>query len=103
MLDIKDEKNGVSFHVSVLPKSSKNMIMGEHAGALKVKLTAAPVDNAANKLCVTFLAKTLGVSKSSLEIISGHTARNKHLIVRCTGKDEMESVRNRLLALAVEK
>ena len=103
MLEIRDEKEGVSFHVSVLPKSSRNMISGIHDGALKIKLTAAPVDNAANKLCISYLSKCLKVSKSSIEIISGHTGRNKHLLIRCSDKgdktDEKMAIRQRVQAL----
>ena len=47
-----------------------------------IKLTAPPVDNAANKMCIQFLSKTLGVPKSSMEILSGHRARKKHILVR---------------------
>ena len=64
------------------PRSAKNTIVGLHDDALKLKLTAAPVDNAANKMCVKFLAKTLGVSKSQVEIISGHTSRTKQILLR---------------------
>ena len=74
------------FRIYVQPKSSKNVIAGLHADplkgdALKVKITAPPVDGAANTMCIKFFAKLLGVSKSSLEIVSGHTARTKRLRV----------------------
>jgi uncharacterized protein (TIGR00251 family) len=58
------------------------MIAGSHVGALKIKLTAPPVDNAANKMCLKFLAESLKVSKSSLEIIAGHTSRHKQILLR---------------------
>jgi uncharacterized protein len=58
------------------------MIAGQHGDALKIKLTAPPVDGAANKMCVQYLAKFLKVPKSSIEIISGHTSRTKRLLVR---------------------
>ena len=107
MLDIREEKGSVVFKVFVLPKSSRNMISGEHDGALKVKLTAAPVDNAANKLCIAYLSKCLHVSKSSLEITAGHTGRNKQLRVTCPGKGdeqvEKNDIRNRIMGLLMEK
>lgn len=107
MLDMKDEKEGVAFPVFVLPKSSKNMISGLHNGAIKLKLTAPPVDNAANKLCVAFLAKSLKVSKSSIEILSGHTGRNKQLLVKCPGKMdvalEKAEIKAKILGLLEEK
>ena len=82
MLSITERGDGLAFKVRVQPKSARNEIVGLHDDALKVKLTAPPVDGAANKACVAFLAKTLGVSKSSLEIVSGHKDRNKVVSVR---------------------
>ena len=82
MLSIREHPEGITFKISVQPRSAKNMIVGLHDDALKIKLTAAPVDNAANKLCVKFLAKRLGVSKSQVEIISGHTSRTKQVLLR---------------------
>jgi uncharacterized protein (TIGR00251 family) len=58
------------------------MITGVHEGAVKIKLTAPPVDNAANRMCLKFLAKSLGVSKSSLEIKAGHSSRHKQILLR---------------------
>jgi uncharacterized protein YggU (UPF0235/DUF167 family) len=58
------------------------MIAGQHGDALKIKLTAPPVDDAANKMCVQYLAKWLKVPKSSIKIISGHTSRTKRLLLR---------------------
>ncbi|MBU1171578.1 MAG: DUF167 domain-containing protein [Proteobacteria bacterium] len=107
MLDMKDEKEGVSFQVFVLPKSSRNMVSGLHNGAMKLKLTAPPVDNAANKLCIAYLSKCLKVSKSSIEILSGHTGRNKQLFVKCPGRSdaatEKAAIRNKLQELLSEK
>ena len=81
-LKIQEHPEGITFKIFVQPRSAKNMIVGLHDDALKIKLTAPPVDNAANKLCVKFLAKSLGVSKSQVEIISGHTSRNKQILLR---------------------
>jgi uncharacterized protein (TIGR00251 family) len=52
-------------------------------GGLKIRLTAPPVDNSANEALVKFLASELGVSRSQVEIVSGHTSREK--IVRIDG------------------
>jgi uncharacterized protein YggU (UPF0235/DUF167 family) len=57
------------------------MISGLHDEALKIKLTAPPVDNAANRMCLKFLAKCLGVSKSSLKISAGHNSRRKQILL----------------------
>ena len=74
------------------------MIAGRHGDTLKIKLTAPPVDGAANKMCVQYLAKFLKIPKSSLEIISGHTGRTKRILLRYgngknTGGSEQKRIR----------
>ena len=78
---IQKNTNGIVLKVFIQPRSSKNMIAGQHGDALKIKLTAPPVDDAANKMCVQYLAKCLKIPKSSIEIISGHTSRTKRLLL----------------------
>jgi len=82
MLSIRENTQGIIFKVFVQPRSSKNMIVGLHADSLKVKIAAPPVDGAANKMCVKFLAKRLSVSSSSLEIITGHNSRTKTVLLK---------------------
>ncbi|MCL6559468.1 MAG: DUF167 domain-containing protein [Firmicutes bacterium] len=83
MLDIREEKNGVSFKVRVQPRAAKNQVAGLYEGALKIRLTAPPVDGEANEACRAFLAGLLGVTRSQVEIVSGHTGRNK--LIRVEG------------------
>ena len=79
---VRKSPNGVTFKVFVQPRSSKNMISGLYKDSLKIKLMAPPVEGAANKMCIKYLAKCLEVPKSSLEIISGHTSRTKKMLLR---------------------
>ena len=79
--------DGIIFKVYVQPKSSKNVVVGQHRDALKIKLTAPPVDNAANRMCIKFLAQQLDVPKSAIEIIAGHASRHKQVLVRYSGTD----------------
>jgi len=72
----------VTIKIFVQPRSSKNMIAGLHGDAIKIKLTAPPVGGEANKMCVKFLSKCLGVPKSSLKIVSGQTSRTKRILIR---------------------
>ncbi len=74
---------GISLKIHVQPKSSRNRVAGLYGDALKVHLTAPPVEGAANKMCVRFMAECLGVSRAALEILSGHASRTKHLLIRC--------------------
>ena len=102
MIQIRNHPEGVVFDVRVQPRSSKNSIAGDYAGALKIRLTAPPVDNAANRMCITFLAKCLGVSKSSLEIITGHTGRHKQVLLRA-GIQKISKNQYHLLKQRIEK
>jgi uncharacterized protein (TIGR00251 family) len=79
---LRSSPRGTLLDVYVQPKSSKNELVGIHQGSLKVKLTAPPVEGEANKECVRFLAKLLGVPKSSIEIVQGHKSRHKTLLIR---------------------
>ncbi len=63
--------------VKVQPKASKNQVAGLLDDALKIRLTAPPVDGKANEACGRFLAELLGVSRGQVELISGHTGRHK--------------------------
>ncbi|MCD6585343.1 MAG: YggU family protein [Desulfobacteraceae bacterium] len=83
MIDIKKTDSGICFKIYVQPKASKNSIVGLHDDALKIRLTAPPVDGAANKLCIKYLSKITGISKSAFEITSGHTSRKKQILVQC--------------------
>ncbi len=78
---LTETADGVILALVVQPRSSKNQLAGCHDGALKVRLTAPPVDGSANKCCCAFLAKLLGVPARDLEIISGATSRHKRVLV----------------------
>lgn len=82
MLFVKKSSKGILFKVFVQPRSSKNVITGVYGDAIKIKLTAPPVNGAANKMCIKYLANILNISKSKVEIISGHTNHTKHLLVK---------------------
>ncbi len=83
MFDIKKTDTGICFKIYVQPKASKNSIVGQHDDALKIRLTAPPVDGAANKLCIKYLSKITGISKSAFEIASGQTSRTKQIRIDC--------------------
>jgi hypothetical protein len=82
-LKIAESGGGVTFAVRVMPRSSRDEIVGLYGDALKVKLTAPPVEGAANLALIEFLAKHLGVRKSAVSILGGDRSRNK--IVRVDG------------------
>jgi uncharacterized protein len=98
-LRIADTPAGIQFKVHVQPRASKNEICGVHGEELKVRLTAPPVDDAANRLCIEFFAGRLGVPKSRVAILAG--MKSRHKTVRVEGIDAGELVS--LLGLAARE
>ena len=86
----EDHPEGLILSVRVQPKASRNAIHGAHGEALKISLTAPPVEGAANKACIAFVAKKLGLPKSAVSILSGQTSRNKRLLVRLDPGQEFD-------------
>jgi len=82
MFSVAEKPEGLVFKIFVQPKASKNTIVGLYDDALKIKLTAPPVEGAANRMCLKYLAKCLMVPPGSLEIISGQTSRTKRILLR---------------------
>jgi uncharacterized protein (TIGR00251 family) len=83
MIAIRDTPGGATFAVKLHPRARKNAVTGELDGALKLALSAPPVDGKANQACVEFLANLLSVPRSSVTIASGQTARRK--VIRVAG------------------
>ena len=83
-MTLKNDK--IIIEIRVVPNSSKNSISDE-VDFLKVKLTAPPVDNKANKALIEYLSKLLKTPKSSIELVSGMTSKNKRLILPKTSID----------------
>lgn len=69
--------NDIVIKVKIVPGSSKNKIVGVHNDAIKITITAPPIEGKANKKCIAYLAKYFDVAKSKIEIISGQTSKNK--------------------------
>ncbi len=69
------------FAVHIQPRASRTEAAGIHDGAFKIRVAAPPVDNAANRALIEFIAEALGVAKSRVRIISGNTGRRKLLEV----------------------
>ena len=82
MIPIRDTPLGTTFQIKVHPRAKKNAITGEIGDALKVALTAPPVEGRANDACIAFLAEVLNVPRSSVTIAAGESSRNKIIRVR---------------------
>jgi len=74
-------ENGIRFSATIQPRSSKNEVTGIYNEALKIRLTSPPVEGAANKACIHFISKWLGVSPSKINIVQGLSSKNKTIEV----------------------
>jgi uncharacterized protein len=98
---IQEKPEGLVFKLRVQPRSSRNQVAGLFGDALKIHLTAPPVDQAANQACIAFLAGLLSVNRSAVTIRSGQTARNKLVMVRCPpAGGERDALRAMIRSLA---
>ena len=93
MFEVRDTTSGATLAIKVHPRAKKNAITGEVGDALKVSLTAPPVEGRANEACIEFFAKLLNVPRSSVTIAAGQNSRNK--VIRVAGLSA-EEVRERL-------
>jgi hypothetical protein len=82
MISLAAHAYGVILPVRAQPGARKNAVVGEHNGALKVAVTAAPEKGKANKALVKLLAESLGLSKSHIELVSGETSQDKRFLIR---------------------
>lgn len=78
---VRKTPNGLVIKVRIVPNSSKNDIILEEE-FIKVKVTAQPIENKANKALIEFLAKSFKVPKTSIEILKGDTSKDKTLLFR---------------------
>lgn len=78
---IAETEDGIALYVHVQPGAGKARVFGRHGDAVKVSVAAPPIGGRANEALVEFLARTLGVETSAVEIVRGQTARKKRIQV----------------------
>ena len=77
-----DERDGrAHFGVRLIPRASRNAVAGVREGVLHIRVTAAPVDGAANRALAELLSKSLRVGVTTVRIESGGTSSRKRLSV----------------------
>lgn len=81
MIPFTERSEGVFFQIKVLPRSSRSEVAGIHGEALKIKITAPPLDGKANEEVVRFLAKRLGVRTAQVAIAGGEHSHIKTIAV----------------------
>lgn len=94
MAAVTENAGTVTVAIKVHPRAKNNAITGLLGDALKVSLTAPPIDGRANEACIDFFSNLLKVSRSSITIAAGLSSRNK--VIRVVGMSADE-VRKRLI------
>ncbi len=92
---IRPTDHGVRIAIRLTPKSARDKVLGPHGDAIKIAITAPPVEGKANAHLIKFLSKRLKVAKSAITIASGELSRDK--LVDVTGLSA-EAARSALLA-----
>ena len=82
MITVTERAGGVTFEVRVQPRANREEIAGEYQGALKIRLTAPPVEGRANEALCRFVAKRLNVPLAAVKILSGEKSRTKRVQVQ---------------------
>ena len=87
---VRESKQGAVLEVLAQPRASRNRVVGVHEGRLKLAIAAPPSDGAANKALISFLAREVGVGRSSVSIVKGQTSRRKSVAFRGLRAEELE-------------
>lgn len=79
--------NSITLNIRAVPRSAQDAIQGLYGDALKVRIQAPPVEGKANAYLIKFLAKQWKIPRSSIQILSGETGRNKRLKISFPSED----------------
>ena len=96
VIEVKEQDGAVRFTVRVQPRASRDAIEGEWQGALKIRVTAPPVEDCANEACRRLLAGHLNIPVSAVRILGGERSRTKKIEIRGVSAD-------RVCALAMQR
>ena len=82
---IRKTKDGLVLTLKIVPNSSKNDLIIEEE-FIKVKITAQPIENKANKALIEFLSKQFKVPKTSITILKGEASKDKTILIKANDK-----------------
>lgn len=94
MLKITDQ--GIFLTIKIIPNSSKNDITIEDE-YIKVKVTAQPIENRANKSLIELLSKKLKIAKTNIEITKGLTSKEKTVLIKITDIKKQNEIKELLI------
>lgn len=90
-LKATETSGGLLICLHVQPRAKRCEVSGLHNGALKIKVTAPPVDDAANRALIDFLSRVLGTPKSNFQILGGEKSRDKTLKISGMSLSEFQT------------
>jgi uncharacterized protein (TIGR00251 family) len=90
-------KDGVELDISVVPNAKRTEVVGLHDGALRLRLHAPPVDGKANDALLRWLSDRLALGRSNVELLRGHAARRKTVMLRVEASPELIAALRALL------
>jgi uncharacterized protein YggU (UPF0235/DUF167 family) len=89
VIDLAPHERGVVLPVKAMAGSKRDGLRGEQDGALKVSVVQVAEKGKANKSLVAVISRELGLRKSQVELLSGHTAASKRFLVTGVGVEEL--------------
>jgi len=92
MVQVRETGEGLVVPLLAEPRASRDRVYGEHAGRLKVSVTAAPESGRANRALCRFLAAQLGLSRSRVRILSGHNSRLKEVLIERVSHGALDAI-----------
>lgn len=92
---IREIENGILVNIKIVPNSSKNELVKE-SEFIKVKVTAQPIENKANKALIEFLSKFMKLPKTSIEIVKGETSKEKTVFLKINDESKKKEVIDKL-------
>jgi hypothetical protein len=91
---VRDTAHGAQFALRVQPRASRNAFVSVMGDAIKLAITAPPVDGKANQAVIDYLSDFFRVPKSSITIVSGETGRNKLIAIRGMSAEQVLKMLN---------
>lgn len=82
------QEQRLRLHLHIQPGAKQTEVVGLYGDSLKIRLAAPPVDGKANKALITFLAKTLAISRQQIQIVRGETGREKTIEIHGFSKTQ---------------
>lgn len=92
---IKDVSDGLIINIKIVPNSSKNDLIIEDE-FIKVRVTAQPIENKANKALIEYLSKLFKIPKTSIEIVKGETSKDKTIFIKLSDEYKILEIKEKL-------